>query len=159
MSAGDNSPLSLWLSLELDPGTAAFYGLAPRLYVPLNDSRVLDGQSRLSVKDLAEALETAVSEHPEMGGRADVHRFLARWERFADLERYLGFDNPTFAEAVCRSLLRDDPQNPPALAGLGLLRAREGEWTASLEFYDRALEAAPAHAPTLLEHALASTLR
>jgi tetratricopeptide (TPR) repeat protein len=111
--------------------------------------------SRLSLAGLGRALGRAATANPEMAGRADVLRFLNRWPRYADLERYLRVDNATFAETVARGLLENDPQDPPALAALAILAARRNAWPEAHDYLERALVTAPSHALTRLQRALA----
>ncbi len=148
---------TLWLSLELDPGTADFFGLHPRLYVPADASPSFGGvhAARLTLSGLGEALQLAAAANPDMAARADVLRFLNRWPRYADLERYLRVDNPTFAETVARNLLENDPEDPPALAALAVLAARGGRWSEARDRLDRVLSVAPTHAQSRLQRALA----
>jgi tetratricopeptide (TPR) repeat protein len=151
----DSPPL--WYSLELDPGTSDYFHLPRRVYVPVGaDSPFLETEARhASLEGLAHALERAAGEKPEMAADVDIQRFLRVWPRYADLERYLAVDNATFARAVARAVLDEDPQAAPALAALGVLAAREGDWTEAERLSGEALEVAPAHAPTRLQHALA----
>jgi tetratricopeptide (TPR) repeat protein len=147
---------TLWLSLELDPGTADFYGLPPRLSIP-DDSGgpFLGGYNfEASLTDLAASLERAAELNLDLDGRVDILRFVHRWPRYAELDRYLRMGNATFARTVARSLLSNDRFDPPPLATLALLEAQEGNWEAAIEFLDRLLERAPTHSPSRLHVAL-----
>ncbi len=154
-AVSDTPPL--WLSLELDPGTAAYFGLPSRLYLPAGPETPFQGdlEEGLSLEGLAHALEDAAARHPEMEARPEIHRFLRVWPRYVDLERYLRVGNPTFARQVAVNLLDEDPRDAPALAGMGVLAAREGDWEQALAMTRAARESAPSHAPTRLQFALA----
>lgn len=145
-----------WLGLDLDPGTAEFFGLPQRLYVPIDPESPLYGvdRRRVSIETLAAGLERAMQENPDAMARADLRRFVARWPAIADLDRYVRIDNPTFATRVARDLLREDPGDPVPLAVLAWLAARDGRWTDALRDAERALERAPTHAPLQLQYAL-----
>ena len=151
----DSPPL--WYSLELDPGTSDYFRLPRRVYVPVGaDSPFLETEARhASLEGLAHALERAAGEKPEMAADVDIQHFLRVWPRYADLERYLAVGNPTFTRAVARGVLDEDPHAAPALVALGVLAAREGDWAEAERLSGEALEVAPSHAPTRLQHALA----
>ncbi len=153
----DPSP-PLWISFELDPGTADFFSLPLRLHLPAEPELSIlggDGRARLSLEILGRGLEAAVARNPEMAARADLIRFLHRWPRYRDLERYLEVGNADFARAVARNLLDDDPRDAPALAALGAIEARDGRWEEAVRLAGAAREVAPTHAPTRLQLALA----
>ncbi len=147
----------LWMSLELDPGTAGYFGLPERVYVPAGTSTpfLADTDRQVTLDGLARALEAAGPHVPEQAGRFEVMRFLARWPRYAALGRYLRVGNETFARQVAEKLIEDDPRDPPALGALAVLAARRGQWEEASALLARALEEAPSHAPTHLQHALA----
>lgn len=147
-------PSSLWLFLQLDPGTAAFLGLPERLPLPVTSAASLFEGSRPSLAALAEGLETAIARDANLAADPAILRFLRRWPRYADLERYLGMGNATFARTVARSLLADDPTDPPALAALSLLAAQEGDWEGSLKLLAPLRERAPDHPVSRLQVAL-----
>jgi tetratricopeptide (TPR) repeat protein len=147
---------TLWISFELDPGTADFFGLPAQLSVP-DDPRApfLGGyDSQASLPALASALAKAVELDPDLSGRADVLRFMHRWPRYADLDRYLRMGNATFARTVAVGLLEDGRHDPPALATLALLSAQNGKWEEAVDFFERVRERAPTHAPSRLQYAL-----
>lgn len=147
----------LWMSLELDPGTAGYFGLPERVYVPAGASTpfLADTDRQVTLDGLAHALEAAAPHAPEQAGRFEVMRFLSRWPRYAALGRYLRVGNETFARQVAAGLLEEDPRDPPALGALAVLAARQGRWEEARSLLTRALEEAPSHAPTVLQHALA----
>jgi tetratricopeptide (TPR) repeat protein len=146
----------LWLTIDLDPGTADFFGLPSRLVVPEDrDAPVLgDDDREADLAALVDALGKGAGRRPDDPQRLSVLRFVRRWPRYADLDRYLGMGNATFAAAVAGNLLADDPGDPPALAARGLLAAREGKWERALDCFARVRERAPTHALTRLHTAL-----
>ncbi len=145
------------MSLELDPGTAAYFGLPERIYLPAAQATpfLADTDRQVTLEGLARALEAAAAHAPEQAGRFEVLRFLRRWPRYAALGRFLRVNNATFARAVAAGLLEEDPGDPPALGALGALAARAGRWEGARDLLSRALEEAPSHAPTALQLALA----
>jgi tetratricopeptide (TPR) repeat protein len=147
----------LWMSLELDPGTAGYFGLPERVYVPASASTpfLAETDRQVTLDGLARALEAAGPHAPEQAGRFEVMRFLSRWPRYAALGRYLRVGNATFARQVAAALIEEDPRDPPALGALAVLAARQGRWEEARTLLTRALEEAPSHAPTALQHALA----
>lgn len=146
----------LWISLELDPGAAAFFGLPARLLVPEDPEHPILGgyDPQVSFPNLARGLERALELQPGIAGYAEIMRFVRRWPRYADLDRYLQMGNGTFARTVARGLLTEDPGDPPPLAALALLEAQEGRWDAALDLWERLRERAPTHAPARLQAAL-----
>lgn len=146
----------LWLTLDLDPGTADFFGLPSRLTLPEDREAPLlgDDGGGADLATVARALERGAELRPDDPDRLSVLRFVRRWPRYADLDRYLRMGNATFADAVAGNLLAEDPQDPPALAARGLLAARNGDWERGLAFLERAAERAPTHALTRLYTAL-----
>lgn len=151
-----DQPPTLWISLELDPGTAAFFGLPTRLSVPDDpEAPFLGGyDTHLSLTALASGLEKAVGLNPDLSARADVHRFVRRWPRYADLDRYLKMGNATFARTVANGLLEDDRHDPPPLAALALLSAQDGKWSEAVDLLERVRERAPTYGPARLSYAL-----
>jgi predicted Zn-dependent protease len=143
-----------WVRLELEPGMASYLGLPRKLYLPLPPDAPAPGEPGFSVATLGAGLAEAVEKSPEMAGHPDILRFVSRWTRLADMERYLRIGNTTFAERIARDLLGGDPGDPPASAALGHIAQTQGRWEEARNHYARVLERAPSHAQTVLEHAL-----
>lgn len=146
----------LWLTLDLDPGMADFFGLPPRLSIPDDpDSPFLGGyDSHASLSRLAEALKSALERTEVDPEKVRIRGFLHRWPRYADLDRYLKMGNPTFARTVAASLMKEDAGDPPALYARAVLEAQEGSWEDAIRLLERVLERAPTHALTRLRYAL-----
>ena len=142
-----------WVSLSLDPGTAEFLGLPPRLQVPLSALQSIE--EGLSVSRLAQALNQAVERHPALADDTDVRHFLSRSDHLERLENYLRVGNLTFAGQVAKELHDKNPDDPLALSTLGRVALLEERFEEAADRLQRALKEAPSHAPTRLEYALA----
>jgi tetratricopeptide (TPR) repeat protein len=151
------APPPRWLSLRLDPGAASFFGLPEQLHLlEVEDASVLEGASgTVFLERLALALERAAEAGAPVAGEPGVLRFLHRWRRYADLDRYLRVGNAPFARAVARALLGEDPGDPPPLVALAGLEIDEDRWDDGVRLLALALERAPDHSLVRLQHALA----
>jgi predicted Zn-dependent protease len=149
-------PPPRWLALEIDAGAAGFFGLPEQLYLPeLEATSVLDdGRGSVFLERLARALEKAAALDPALEAEPGILRFLRRWERYLDLDRYLRVGNAPFARAVARGLLSDDPGDPPPHLALAGLAIEEEHWDEAAGHLAAALDRAPEHALTRLYHAL-----
>jgi tetratricopeptide (TPR) repeat protein len=150
----DREPMLM--TVELNPGTAAFFGLPSRLILPADGETPLpDGdQPRASLPAIARGLEVSVERGTEMASSAEVHRFLRRWPQIANLDRYLRRGSTSFVREVARSLLQEDPHDPPPLSALALLEGQEGNWDLALDLLARAPDEAGSHPPLRLQYAL-----
>jgi predicted Zn-dependent protease len=152
----DTSP-PRWLSLRLDPGAASFFGLPEELHLleTENASVLEDATGTVFLERLAVALEGAAAAGAPVAGDPGVMRFLRRWRRYADLDRYLRVGNAPFARAVARALLGEDPGDPPPLTALAGLAIDEDRWEEGARLLALALERAPDHTLVRLQHAIA----